>query len=693
MTTPADARGNLDALIDERFGVERGSPLPFGATLTNRGINFAVFSRHATAVTLVLLRPRDPEPVLELPLDPELNRTGDVWHALVTGLEPGFEYGFRVDGPSTGHHQFDSSLILLDPHAKAVSGLSHWGLRKEGSPRSIIVDDAFDWGPDQSPNTPLADTVIYELHVRGFTRHHSSAVDDPGTYEGVIEKIPYLQSIGITAVELLPVTEFDETCSAARDPRSGEPLLNFWGYHPIAFYAPKASYAASAAPGAQVTAFKRMVRALHAAGIEVILDLVFNHTGEGDVTGPVSSFRGLDNSIYYITAAQSGSYLDYTGCGNSINGNHPVVRDLILDCLRYWVVEMHVDGFRFDLASVLGRGRDGSVLANPPLIERIAEDPILARTKLIAEAWDAAGLYQVGSFPAWGRWGEWNGRYRDDVRAFLRGEAGLAGTMATRISGSPDLYRHYGGGAHHAINFVTCHDGFTLRDLVTYDHKHNHANGEASRDGTNDNRSWNCGWEGPDAPITVEALRDRQVRNAMVLLLLSQGVPMLMAGDERSRTQRGNNNAYCQDSDVSWLDWWLPDRGLAKFVADVIAFRRAHPQLRDGRFFDPRLDGSPAITWHGRTPHQPDWSAASHLVAFMLPDRAEARAIYAAFNVHAAAVDVMPPAPPHGTEWRLAIDTSDRTCHVELGGLGRCIGGEYRINGRTSIVLEAWSDQ
>ena len=691
MSTAA-AIDRLTSLVTADFAVERGSPLPLGATLVRAGVNFAVFSRHATGITIVIFEPGGREPMLELPLDPRYHRTGEIWHALVRGLDPSIEYGFRADGPHTPHHRYDKDCVLLDPHARAVTGLGGWG-SPAAHPRAVVVDHAFDWGFDQPLNTPLDDTVIYEVHVRGFTRHPSSGVARPGTYEGFVEKIPHLKSLGVTAVELLPITEFDETDAGGRsNPYSGERLLNFWGYHPLAMYAPKASYAADASPGGQVRAFKHLVKALHSAGIEVILDLVFNHTGESGLDGPTSSFRGLDNAVYYLSDRGSGAYLDFSGCGNSLNCNHPVVRDFILDCLRYWVTEMHVDGFRFDLASVLGRGRDGSVLANPPVLERIAADPVLAHTKLIAEAWDAAGLYQVGSFPAWGRWAEWNGQYRDDVRRFLKGDGGLAPRIATRIAGSPDLYRRDGRCAHHSINFITSHDGFTLADLVSFDGKHNEANGEASRDGGNDNHSWNCGWEGPDAPADVAALRARQARNALVLLMLSRGVPMLLAGDELGRTQGGNNNAYCQDSPVSWIDWSAADPALQRFTAGLIALRRSHPQILTGHFFDPLPDGSPSVAWHGRTPWHPDWSEQSRLIAFSVPHDGGARALYVAANMHWEHADLEIAAPAAGRTWRRVLDTglAPDLCSVTLDGTGPVVGGTYRLGPRTAVVLEAW---
>ncbi len=657
------------------------------------GVNFSLVSRHADTVTLVLFAPGGGPPLHELPLDPRLHRTGYVWHAFVAGLGSGVEYGFRLNGPRGPGHVFDPALVLLDPYARAIVGGEHWGRPSEGGRRALVVDADFDWGLDQPLNTPLASTVIYELHVRGFTRDPTSGVRHPGSFAGLAEKIPYLKSLGVTAVQLMPVTEFDETDVPlyARRP-NGEALGNVWGYHPLGFFAPKASYAADNLAGGQIREFKRMVRQLHAAGIEVILDLVFNHTGEGEIDGPTSSFRGIDNAMYYMTEPASGVYRNYTGCGNTMNCNHPVVRDLILDSLRFWVVEMHVDGFRFDLASVLGRGRDGSVLADPPLIEHIAADPVLAYTKLIAEAWDAAGLYQVGSFPAWGRWAELNGRFRDDVRRFVKGEAGLAGAVATRMAGSPDLYRADGRGAHHSINFITSHDGFTLADLVAYDRKHNDGNGEKGRDGADQNDSWNCGWEGPGALADVARLRRQQTRNLMAILLLSQGVPMILAGDEHGRTQGGNNNAYCHDSTMFWVNWdrKIQDGDLLRFVTRLIAFRRAHPQLLTDGFLD-GAKGTPAVEWHGRHPYQPDWSPESRLLVMRLPGGSLADDICIAINMHWEPTRIVLPTSPPARPWRRAIDTSlpspedivatsDQTPHVD---------DDYVLVPRSLVVFEA----
>jgi glycogen operon protein len=636
-----------------------GGPLPLGASFVRGGINFSLFSQHAESVTLVLFAVGG-GPSHELQLDARFHRTGNVWHAFIGGLDGEIEYGFFVSGPDRAGHAFDATRLLLDPYARAIVGAEEWARPSTSGRRALAVQEDFDWGADRPLNTPLGETVIYEMHVRGFTRHPSARVRYPGTFRGVIEKIPYLKALGITAVQLMPVTEFDETDTPLHASRLDGALGNVWGYHPLGFFAPKASYAADKRPGGQTREFKEMVRALHAAGIEVILDLVFNHTGEGERIGPTSSFRGIDNTIYYMLDPGSGSYRNYTGCGNTINCNHPVVRDLILDCLRNWVIEMHVDGFRFDLASVLARGRDGSVLADPPLIEHIAADSVLAQTKLIAEAWDAAGLYQVGCFPAWGRWTELNGRFRDDVRRFVKGDAGLAGAVATRMAGSPDLYRNDGRCAHHSINFITSHDGFTLADLVSYNCKHNEANGEDNRDGADQNDSWNCGWEGAGAPPAVQQLRGRQSRNLMAILLLSQGVPMILAGDEHGRTQGGNNNAYCHDSPLFWTDWnqHVQHADLLRFVTRLIAFRRAHPQLLTDAFLDADRTGLPSVEWHGRTPRQPDWSPESRLVVMQLPGRSRAADLLVSMNMHWESASIVLPRSSSGRVWRRAIDTS-----------------------------------
>jgi isoamylase len=688
----------LDAVTAD-FAVLRGHPQPFGVSLLAGGINFAVFSRHATALILVLFRPGDPEPLVEFPFDPQINRTGDVWHIALQGLVPGFEYGYRAArecSDASPIHRFDVGQVLLDPYARAVSGPSLWRTAtrcafRQGNWRSLLVDDTFDWGHDRPLNYHLADSVIYEMHVRGFTRDASSGVSHPGTFRGVIEKIPYLQELGITAVELLPVTEFDEADNYRRNPLTGEPLHNFWGYHPLSFFAPKAAYAVELAAGAQVREFKEMVKALHAAGIEVILDMVFNHTGEGNQQGRTLSLRGLDNSVYYIVDPQSGAYANYSGCGNTVNCNHPVVRDLIIDALCYWVTEMRVDGFRFDLASILGRGSDGAVLTNPPLLERIAGNPVLADTKLIAEAWDAAGLYQVGTFPNFGRWAEWNGKFRDDLRRFVRGDQGMVPVLATRLAGSSDLYQDDGRAPFHSINFVTSHDGFTLADLVSYAQKHNQANGEYGADGDDHNFSANHGCEGATDDPVIGALRARQVYNFATLLVLAHGVPMLLAGDEMARTQGGNNNAWCQDNATSWLDWTrlAANRELFDFFRNLIAFRKRYSLLRP-RHFEGEESGERRLTWHGSRLHHPDWSADSHALGMHLQGAPEEAEVYLIASAALDDADFDLPGPDPQRPWRRFVDTT------LADGRASCPPGEeaplpgqthYRVRGRSVVVL------
>ena len=659
------------------YRVSPGQPLPLGVSRVCNAFNFALFSREATAVSLIFFASGEGPALAEVELNPEINRTGDIWHILVHDLDPRLRYGYRVNGPwdpGGRGHRFSSHNLLLDPYAIALSGGSEWGQKyvRHGAlsqeslfrRRCCLVNGEFDWEGDRPLNLPLKDSVIYELHVRGFTQHPSAGVAHPGTYRGLIEKIPYLKELGITAVELLPVTEFDETENVNRNPLTGEPLKNYWGYSPIAFFAPKASYAVAGRDGGQVREFKELVKAMHRAGIEVILDIVFNHTGEGNERGPVYSFRGLANSIYYMLDAKTRQYLNFSGCGNTLNCNHPMVRKLIMDCLRHWVIEMHVDGFRFDLASVLGRDSDGRVLENPPMVEQIAEDPVLARTKIIAEAWDAAGLYQVGSFSRHPRWAEWNGRFRDDARAFMTGREGSVAALATRLAGSSDLYQHQRKAPFNSINFVTSHDGFTLADLVAYDRKHNEANGEHNRDGDNVNHSWNSGCEGETANPEILALRARRQRSLAVVLLLSQGTPMFTAGDEFGRSQRGNNNAYCQDNEISWLDWRLAEKNgdLLRFFRLLIALRRKHPVFRRAQFFPPgEEDGIHEIHWQSLEPGVTDWSPGCRTLGFMLDGRAVAGGVDDDFLVllNGGLKDVLfkVPPPPAGRQWRQLIDT------------------------------------
>jgi glycogen operon protein len=596
--------------------------LPYGAVLHDGGVQFVVYSRSATAMRMLLYNAvDDPEPAEVIALDPAKDRWGDIWSILIPGIGPGQLYHFQADGPFDPERgqRFDGQARLIDPYAKALAGeftRADDGLLRP--PKCVVVDDAFDWQGDRHLRRGLADTVIYEMHVRGFTASPTSGVEHPGSYAGVIEKIPYLQSLGVTAVELMPIHEF----AGSMPSPDGHARGNYWGYDPVAFFAPHRGYASGAEPGCQVREFKEMVRALHAAGIEVILDVVFNHTAEGNQLGPTLSFKGLENRVYYMLDDGGSRYKNFSGCGNTINGNHPIVRELIFLCLRHWVHNYHVDGFRFDLASILSRDRNGEILPNPPIIEVITEDPMLADTKIIAEAWDAAGAYQVGSFASL-RWAEWNGRYRDDVRRFWRGDFAQTGHLATRLAGSSDLYGDGGRQPFHSINFVTSHDGFTLNDLVSYREKHNEANGEGNRDGDNNNFSDNYGVEGPTQRADIDAFRGRQIRNFIATLLLSQGVPMMVFGDECRRTQQGNNNAWCQDNAVSWFDWRLVDTNadLVRFVAALIEFRRGNPTLRRRAFLRGGMSASgtlPDVEWFSAEGVHIDWYAAdASLVCFL----------------------------------------------------------------------------
>jgi isoamylase len=687
----------------------RGRPTPLGSFSFADGVNFALLCRHGTSVRLVLLALDEERTLAEIALDPRKNRTGDHWHILVKDLPPAFRYGWRVDGPTRNGHRYNPEMILIDPASTALSNGTEWGANthyfrgafsgaRGTHRRSLFYRRTFDWREDTPLRLPLEDSLIYELHVRGFTVHPSAGVSRPGTFSGLVEKIPYLKGLGVTAVELLPVHEFDEDDCVFTNPTTGEPLRNFWGYNSIAFAAPKAAYAAAAREHGQLYEFREMVRAFHEAGIEVILDVVFNHTGEGDDRGRTYSFRGLDNQLYYLLGPD-GKYLNFSGCGNTVNCNHPVVRDLILTCLRFWVGDMHVDGLRFDLASVFGRDRQGNVMLEPPIVEMIAEDGLLRDTKLIAEPWDAAGLYQVGYFDYGQRWSEWNGRYRDDVRRFWRGDPGMAGALATRMCGSADLYEASGRSPTHSVNFVTCHDGFTLADLVSYNDKHNDANGEHNRDGSDHNFSWNCGAEGPTRDPQVLELRRRQARNLLATLFLSQGVPMLLAGDEFLRTQHGNNNAWCQDNDISWIDWRLEKEhaDFNRFARMMIQMRRRHPALRRAQFFrgtGPQGDLPPDITWHGISPDKPDFSASA--LAFvldgLLTGREPDRDFYVACNASAKKLMFRLPPAPSGQPWRRAIDTAlpspQDIVELDAGPLV-ATGSRYGVEAHSLIVLIA----
>ncbi len=592
--------------------VEPGSPHPLGATPGPEGVNFSLFSGNATGVQLLLFDRHDaPAPSQVIQFDPFVNKSFHFWHVFVRGLWAGAHYAFRVEGPfnPAAGQRFDQGKVLVNLYARGNTD-TLWqrgpacvpGDNLGTSMRSVVVDPTgYDWEGDLPLNRPMAETVIYEMHARGFTRSASSGVQYPGTFAGIIEKIPYLKDLGVTAVELLPVFDFDEKGTLRE--LNGKALTNYWGYSTIGFFAPQCSYCISPESGSHLNEFRDMVKALHRSGIEVILDVVFNHTDEGNQLGPTFSFKGIDNLSYYLLVPWDLQYyMDFSGCGNTFNCNHPVAQKLIVECLRYWVGEAHVDGFRFDEGSILSRGEDGLPATHPPVVWRIELDDQLGTTKVMAEAWDAAGLYQVGHFPG-DRWAEWNGRYRDEIRRFVRGDPGIVGAVASRIAGSADLYQSGGRLPINSINFVSCHDGFTLNDLVSYDQKHNEANGEANGDGINDNLSWNCGVEGETGDPAVNALRERQIRNFAAILLLSRGVPMFVAGDEARRTQQGNNNAYCQDNDVSWFDWTLPSQNaaLVRFWKRMLEFRKQHAALRRGEFFSGAVNdrGLKDVAWHG----------------------------------------------------------------------------------------------
>jgi len=705
--------------------VEPGKPLPHGAQIHDGGVNFSLFSRHATAVVLALYsEPGAGEPYAEIRLDPHKNRTGDVWHCLVRGLGAGALYLYRVDGPYIPEKgfRFNPYKLLIDPYAKALTDLSGWDIRAamgynpdmaagdlsfslvedaERFPKCVVVDDDFDWRGDRPLNYPLRFSILYETHLRGFTASPNSGAAHPGTYSGVIEKIPYLKELGVTSVEFLPVQEFNEMELPRSNPRTGEPLRNYWGYSTVAFFAPKGSYAVSREPGAQVREFKEMVRELHKAGIEVILDIVFNHTAEGNEQGPTFSFRGIDNTIYYMLDLNKRFYKNYSGCGNTVNCNHPVVRSFIIECLRYWVVEMHVDGFRFDLGSILGRDQEGRLLENPPTLERIAEDPVLRHTKIIAEAWDAGGAYQVGWFPG-GRWAEWNDRYRDDVRKFWRGDEHQAQHFATRLSGSSDLYLRDGRKPFHSINFVTSHDGFTLNDLVSYERKRNEENGEENRDGADANWSANYGEEGPSSKPAIASVRARQVKNFFATLLLSMGTPMILGGDEIRRSQKGNNNAYCQDNELSWYDWENLEREaeLFRFVKELVSFRLRHPAFLRPEFFtgkDGDYNALPDITWYDEKGGAPDWARVENRLAFRLDgSKADTFAdrddndFYVLFNAEPEACPFTLNPPAAGKRWFRAIDTGlEPPCDIVSPGSEVPVPSqeEFLVRGRSLVVL------
>ena len=655
------------------YGVENGRTHPLGATLDAEGVNFSVWTEHATGVELLLFEHHsDLEPFQVIKLNHKFNKTFQFWHCYVRGLRAGTFYAYRVDGPADlAHgHRFNRNKVILDPYARATD--SYLWRRGDAcgpddnvrtSQRCVVVDQSYDWEDDQPLNRRMSETIVYEMHVGGFTKSPTSGVAHPGTYEGVIEKIPYLKELGITAVELLPVFDFDPSEIDKPNPAGGPNLSNYWGYSTVSFFAPHSRYCVSPSSGSHLREFRDMVKALHKAGIEVILDVVFNHTSEGNHDGPTINFKGFGNSTYYyLWPPDHQFYMDFSGCGNTLNCNHPIPEKLIIECLEYWHSEMHVDGFRFDEGSILSRGPDGAPMDYPPVLWHIELSEELADCKIIAEAWDAAGLFQIGYFPGF-RWAEWNGLYRDTVRRYVRGDRGLVGLVASRIAGSADIYERTGRLAVNSINFITCHDGFTLNDVVSYNHKHNEANGEGNRDGQDENFSWNSGFEGETDDLAVEGLRRRQIKNFAAILLLSQGVPMITYGDEVRRTQHGNNNAYCQDSELSWFDWSLVDknRDLLRFFQRMIALRRASGQLHRVRFERGEVNerGLHDIEWHGCQLRSPGFGdPSSGVLAVTIgnmvgpgPD------LHIVLNMEDQELDFEVP-PMIGRSWYRLVDTS-----------------------------------
>ena len=649
------------------FQIRPGFFREFGAVAIPGGVNFTIHTHGATSCELLLFHRKAEEPYAVIPF-PESYRIGFCYSMIVFDLDiEEFEYAYRLDGPYDEKKglRFDKNKILLDPYARAVTGQSQWGHvnNAQHGYRARVVQSNFDWGDQRHHSIPMEDLIIYELHVRGFTMDESSGVKHHGTFEGLREKIPYLKELGVNAVELMPIFEFDEM----RDVRliDENELIDFWGYNPVSFFAPNTSYCSSMEYNREGLELKTLIKDLHDNGIEVILDVVFNHTAEGNEFGPCFSFKGFDNNIYYMLTPD-GHYYNFSGCGNTLNCNHPVVRDMILECLRYWVIEYRVDGFRFDLASILGRNDDGTPLSQPPLLRSLAFDSILGNVKLIAEAWDAGGLYQVGSFPSWKRWAEWNGRYRDDMRRFLKGDDLLAQTAAARITGSPDLYDPAYRGGNASINFLTCHDGFTLYDLYSYNQKHNEANGWGNTDGADDNNSWNCGVEGETDDPAILALRKRLMKNACAILLCSRGTPMFLSGDEFADTRYGNNNPYCQDNLISWLDWSLlkKNKDLFDFFQYMIRFRKDHPVIR--KDLEPSYLGIPAMSTHGLTPDETNFSGDSHVVCVRFAGYNESTQkedlVYLAVNSGWFPVTLTLPELPEHYKWKVAVNTGDPKC-------------------------------
>lgn len=690
--------GLLPLDVVEGFKIRPGFFRMYGACVASNGVSFTINSHGATRCTLLLFKPQAPKPYARIPF-PDSYRIGDTYSMLVFDIKPDeFEYAFSFDGPYEPAKGllFNEENVLLDPYSRAVTGQRKWGEKPEGGKdfeyRARIVKSSFDWGNIKQLEQPFEDLVIYETHVRGYTKDKSSGVSAPGTFAGLKDKIPYLKDLGINAVELMPIFEFDEMESARVV--DGVQLYNYWGYNTVSFFAPNTSYAFNEEHNHEGDELKSLIKALKENGIEVILDVVFNHTAEGNEMGPCFSFKGIDNNVYYMLTPDA-HYYNFSGCGNVMNCNHPVVRSFIIDCLRHWAIEYRVDGFRFDLASILGRDQNGAPMANPPILESLAFDPVLGKMKLIAEAWDAGGLYQVGSFPSWNRWAEWNGRYRDDMRSFLKGDDGMAGNAITRITGSRDLYSPESRGHKASVNFMTCHDGFTLYDLYSYNEKHNEKNGWNNTDGDNNGHSWNCGAEGETDDPNVNGLRRRLIKNAFAALLCSRGPAMFFAGDEFCNTQFGNNNAYCQDNIISWLDWSRLEefKEIHDFVRHMIQFRKEHPILR--KMTKPSSCQFPEISVHNGTPFNASTDYKTKLIGIMYAGRNEEDTeddiVFYCMNAYWEPLVMQLPVLPNGKHWHVDTNTNaeyfdgeDFTAKTELLGVNT-----IRVPARTTIILVA----
>lgn len=690
--------GLLPLDVVEGFKIRPGFFRMYGACVASNGVSFTINSHGATRCTLLLFKPQAPKPYARIPF-PDSYRIGDTYSMLVFDIKPDeFEYAFSFDGPYEPAKGllFNGENVLLDPYSRAVTGQRKWGEKPEGGKdfeyRARVVKSSFDWGNIKQLEQPFEDLVIYETHVRGYTKDKSSGVSAPGTFAGLKDKIPYLKDLGINAVELMPIFEFDEMESARVV--DGVQLYNYWGYNTVSFFAPNTSYAFNEEHNHEGDELKSLIKALKENGIEVILDVVFNHTAEGNEMGPCFSFKGIDNNVYYMLTPDA-HYYNFSGCGNVMNCNHPVVRSFIIDCLRHWAIEYRVDGFRFDLASILGRDQNGAPMANPPILESLAFDPVLGKMKLIAEAWDAGGLYQVGSFPSWNRWAEWNGRYRDDMRSFLKGDDGMAGNAITRITGSRDLYSSESRGHKASVNFMTCHDGFTLYDLYSYNEKHNEKNGWNNTDGDNNGHSWNCGAEGETDDPNVNGLRRRLIKNAFAALLCSRGPAMFFAGDEFCNTQFGNNNAYCQDNIISWLDWSRLEefKEIHDFVRHMIQFRKEHPILR--KMTKPSSCQFPEISVHNGTPFNASTDYKTKLIGIMYAGRNEEDKeddiVFYCMNAYWEPLVMQLPVLPNGKHWHVDTNTNaeyfdgeDFTAKTEFLGVNT-----IRVPARTTIILVA----